>query len=56
MDGSALAEATLPQMVELARALGAELLVLGVVFAHVFPGLDPSTLEGGACGQSSGAA
>ncbi len=45
LDGSALAEAVLPQVIEFARALGAELLVLRVAFAHVFPGVDATEME-----------
>jgi nucleotide-binding universal stress UspA family protein len=40
LDGSALAEAVLPQVRELAKALGAELLLLRVTHAHVFPGVN----------------
>lgn len=45
LDGSALAEAILPQVTELARGLGAELLLLRVAIAHVFPGMDPTAEE-----------
>ncbi len=45
LDGSPLAEAILPQVVELAQALGAELLLLRVAIAHVFPGVDPTEEE-----------
>jgi len=45
LDGSSLAEAILPQVIELARALGAELLLLRVAIAHVFPGADPTEEE-----------
>ncbi len=45
LDGSALAEAILPQVMEFARTLGAELLVLRVAFAHVFPGVDATKEE-----------
>jgi nucleotide-binding universal stress UspA family protein len=45
LDGSPLAEAILPQGSELAKTLGAELLVLRVAFAHVFPGVDPTEEE-----------
>jgi nucleotide-binding universal stress UspA family protein len=45
LDGSGLAEAILPQVTELAKALQAELLVLRVALAHVFPGVDPTEDE-----------
>ena len=45
LDGSPLAEAILPQVTELARALGAEVLLLRVAIAHVFPGVDPTDEE-----------
>ena len=40
LDGSTLAEAILPQVVELTKSLGAEVLILRVALAHVFPGVD----------------
>ncbi len=45
LDGSALAEAVLPQVTELAKDLGAELLLLRAAMAHVFPGVDPTEEE-----------
>jgi len=45
LDGSTLAEAILPQVTELAKAIGAEVLLLRVAFAHVFPGVDPAEEE-----------
>ena len=45
LDGSSLAEAILPQVTELAKALNAELSVLRVAFVHVFPGADPTEEE-----------
>ncbi|MFI5338846.1 MAG: universal stress protein [Candidatus Methylomirabilales bacterium] len=45
LDGSALAEAILPRATELAKDLGAELLLLRVAMAHVFPGVDPTEEE-----------
>lgn len=45
LDGSSLAEAILPQVTELAKTLDAELVVLRVAFAHVFPGADPTEEE-----------
>ena len=40
LDGSPLAEAILPQVTELAIPLQAEVLLLRVALAHVFPGVD----------------
>ena len=40
LDGSRQAEAVLPEAMELARCCRAELLLLRVAFAHVFPGMD----------------
>ncbi len=45
LDGSTLAEAILPQVTELAKSLGAEVLLLRVAIAHVFPGVDPTEEE-----------
>jgi nucleotide-binding universal stress UspA family protein len=45
LDGSSLAEAVLPQVQELAKALGAELFLVRAAVAHVFPGADPSEEE-----------
>jgi nucleotide-binding universal stress UspA family protein len=45
LDGSTLAEAILPQVTELATGLGAEVLLLRVAIAHVFPGVDPTEEE-----------
>lgn len=41
LDGSTLAEGVLPHVEALAKSLGAELVLLRVAFAHVFPGADP---------------
>jgi nucleotide-binding universal stress UspA family protein len=41
LDGSALAEKILPEVIELAGLRGAEVLLLRVVHAHTFPGTDP---------------
>lgn len=41
LDGSALAEAVLPHVQELARSCGAELVLLRVAFAPIFPKADP---------------
>jgi nucleotide-binding universal stress UspA family protein len=45
LDGSTLAEVILPQVMELAKAIGAEVLLLRVALAHVFPGVDPAEEE-----------
>ena len=45
LDGSPLAETVLPQVQELIQALGAELFLLRVTTAHVFPGVDPTAGE-----------
>ena len=45
LDGSSLAEAVLPQVQELAKALGAELFLVRAAAAHVFPGADPTEEE-----------
>jgi nucleotide-binding universal stress UspA family protein len=41
LDGSALAADVLPHVQELAKSIGAEVVLLRVAFAHVFPGADP---------------
>ena len=41
LDGSALAEAIIPQVVELAALRKGEVLLLRVALAHANPGLDP---------------
>lgn len=41
LDGSPLAEGVLPHVQELARSIGAEVVLLRVAFAHIFPGADP---------------
>ncbi len=45
LDGSALAEAILPQVTELARVHDAELVLLRVALAHAFPGADPTEAQ-----------
>ena len=45
LDGSSLAEAILPQVQDLAKALGAELFLVRAAVAHVFPGVDPTEGE-----------
>jgi nucleotide-binding universal stress UspA family protein len=40
LDGSALAEAVLPHVEELAKSSAAELVLLRVASAHIFPGAD----------------
>jgi nucleotide-binding universal stress UspA family protein len=42
LDGSRVAEIALPQVLELARALQAEVLLLRVARARAFPGVDPT--------------
>jgi nucleotide-binding universal stress UspA family protein len=44
-DGSTRAEGVLPHVQELAKSLGAELVRLRIVFAHVFPGADSVQAE-----------
>ncbi len=45
LDGSALAEAIVPQVTELVRLHGAELVILRVALAHGFPGVDPTEAQ-----------
>jgi nucleotide-binding universal stress UspA family protein len=45
LDGSPRAEAVLSPVQELAQALGAEVFLLRVTVAHVFPGVDPTAGE-----------
>ncbi len=45
LDGSAVAEAILPQVTELARVHDAEMVVLRVALAHSFPGADPTEAQ-----------
>jgi nucleotide-binding universal stress UspA family protein len=45
LDGSALAEAILPEIEKLARCMGARIILLRVSRAHVFPGKDPTKAE-----------
>lgn len=45
LDGSALAETALPKAIELAQALGAELLLLRAAEAHTLPGVDPTEAQ-----------
>jgi len=47
LDGSALAEGILPQVNELARVHQAQVLLLRVGFALVFPGTDPAEAQVG---------
>ena len=42
LDGSALAEAILPHVTEVARIHNAEVVLLRVALAHAFPGVDPT--------------
>jgi nucleotide-binding universal stress UspA family protein len=41
LDGSPLAEGVIPHVQELAKSIGAEVVLLRVAFAHIFPGADP---------------
>ncbi|MBI3326853.1 MAG: universal stress protein [Nitrospinae bacterium] len=41
LDGSELAETVLPHVRELAKSCRAELVLLRVAFAHIFPGANP---------------
>jgi nucleotide-binding universal stress UspA family protein len=45
LDGSALAEAVLPEIEKLARCMGARIILLRVSRAHIFPGKDPTKAE-----------
>ena len=45
LDGSALAEAILPEIEKLAGCVGARIILLRVSRAHVFPGKDPTKAE-----------
>jgi nucleotide-binding universal stress UspA family protein len=41
LDGSELAAGVLPHVQELAKSIGAEVILLRVAFAHILPGADP---------------
>lgn len=45
LDGSALAEAALPQAMELATSTGAKLLLVRAAEAHTLPGADPTDAQ-----------
>jgi len=45
LDGSTLAEVVLPHVQAMAKSLGADLVLLRVVFTHVFPGYDPTQAQ-----------
>jgi len=45
LDGSPLAEGILPEVAELARLHGAEVLLLRVALAHTFPGVDATEAQ-----------
>jgi nucleotide-binding universal stress UspA family protein len=45
LDGSALAEAILPEIEKIARSVRARIVLLRVCRAHVFPGRDPTEAE-----------
>jgi nucleotide-binding universal stress UspA family protein len=52
LGGSAVAEAILPQVTELARVHDAELVLLRVALAHEFPGSDPIEAQVRAVGEA----
>ena len=54
LDGSALAEGILPQVSDLARVHGAQVLLLRVGFALVFPGTDPAEAQLGTIVEAEG--
>jgi nucleotide-binding universal stress UspA family protein len=54
LDGSAAAEAVLPKVVMLARALAADVVLLRVTRARVFPGLDPTEAQVAAVREAEG--
>ncbi len=54
LDGSALAEAVLPQVEELASLHGSEVVLLRVALAHSFPGSDPTQAQVQAVEEASG--
>ena len=45
LDGSALAEAALPQALEIAESSGANLLLIRAAEAHTLPGVDPTEAQ-----------
>ena len=45
LDGSALAEASLPKAVEMAESSGAKLLLIRAAEAHTLPGVDPTEAQ-----------
>ena len=45
LDGSGCAEAVLPSVEKLAKELKASVALLRVVYAHTFPGVDPTDAE-----------
>ncbi|MFB3818513.1 MAG: universal stress protein [Candidatus Methylomirabilales bacterium] len=53
LDGSPLAEAILPQVVELAQQHGAEVILLRVALAHTFPGVDATAAQVAAVEQAA---
>ena len=45
LDGSSAAEAILPRVAELARGYRTDVILLRVVLAHTFPGVDPTEAQ-----------
>jgi len=45
LDGSPLAEGIMPEVAELARIHGAEVMLLRVALAHAFPGVDATNAQ-----------
>jgi nucleotide-binding universal stress UspA family protein len=45
LDGSPLAARVLPHVQELAKSIGAEVVLLRVAFAHIFPAADPLEIQ-----------
>lgn len=54
LDGSPLAEGILPEVLELARLHGAEILLLRVALAHTFPGVDATDAQVHAVDEAEG--
>lgn len=54
LDGSPLAEGILPEVAELARLQGAEIMLLRVALAHTFPGVDATDAQVHAVEEAEG--
>ncbi|MBI2563022.1 MAG: universal stress protein, partial [candidate division NC10 bacterium] len=54
LDGSPLAEAILPEVVDLARLHGAEILLLRVALVHALPGVDQTEAQVRAVEEAEG--